>query len=305
METVLGPLLPELRAVLLDLSLRVQMKRGGSSEISEGSLRRQARRFRQQMIGARTPPFVRIEATRFAGRSAEWVQTTDEAKKVVLYFHGGGFFMSSPTEHRPMTWRVARAASRRVLAIDYRKAPEHAFPSWIDDAFAAYAELLAQGHRPEDVILSGDSAGGNIALAVTHRIRREKLPLPDGLVLFSPWADLGCAGATYRTNKLRDAMFHADSVRAVGRYLTRACDARDPEVSPIHADFKGFPRMLVFAGSTEVFLDDARAVTRRAREAGVDAELFVYRHLPHVFPMFASVVPRAKGAYDLVQRFAR
>ncbi len=304
METVLGPRLPELRALLLDLSLRTRLKRSGGKNVSDAGLRRQARRFRQAMIGARTPPFVRIEHTRFADRSAEWVEATEGPSKVILYFHGGGFFMSSPTEHRPITWRLARASSRRVLAVDYRKAPDHAFPAWIDDGVATYAELLAKGHRPGDVILAGDSAGGNIALSVTHRLRREKMPLPEGLVLFSPWADLGCDGASYATNKLRDAMFHADGVRALGRYLTRACDVRDPEVSPVHADFRGFPRMLLFAGSTEVFLDDARAVTRKARAHGVDASLYVYRHMPHVFPIFAGVLPRAKGAFELVKRFA-
>jgi acetyl esterase/lipase len=98
-------------------------------------------------------------------------------------------------------------------------------------------------------------------------------------------------------------MFDAESVRAIGRFVTRGCDARDPEVSPIHADFRGFPRMLLFAGSTEVFLDDARTVFRKASAAGVVAELQVYRHLPHVFPFFAGQIPRAKEAFAVVRRF--
>jgi acetyl esterase/lipase len=305
METILGPRLPELRAVLLDLSLRARMKRRQDrGAVTDASLRRAARWF-DAMPQPRTPPFVRIEPAKLAGLEAEWVSTKDDAKRVILYFHGGGFFMCNPRTHRAMTWRLARSTGRRVLALDYRKAPDHAFPAWIDDGFAAYSELLAAGHRPEDILLAGDSAGGNIALSVTHRIRREGAPLPDGLVLISPWADLACEGRSYRSNKRWDAMFRADGVAATGRYLTKACDPRNPEVSPVHADFRGFPRMLLLAGSNEVFLDDARLVTRRARAAGVHAELYVYRHMPHVFPIFAGVVPRAKGAYDLVQRFAR
>jgi monoterpene epsilon-lactone hydrolase len=303
-ERVLGPYVPELRALLLDASLRWRMKRHASASVTDDGLRRQAARFREANRGAKTPPFVKVERLRFAGCDAEWVQADDAApKKAVLYLHGGGFFMSSPEEHRPLIWRMARATRRRVLAIDYRKAPDHAFPAWLDDAFAAYEALLADGYAPADIVVSGDSAGGNIALALTHRIRARGLSLPGSLVLFSPWADLLCEGRTYDTNRRRDAMFDGNAVRALGRYLTRDRNGCDPELSPIHADFRGFPRMLLFAGSTEVFLDDARTVARRAALAGVPTELYVHRHLPHVFPIFAGIVPRAKGAFDIVRRF--
>ena len=302
-EQVVGPWLPEARALLLDASLRMRMKRASSLAVTDEGLRRQALQFRRSMRGAVTPPFVKIERERFAGRPAEWVRTEEGAEKVVLYFHGGGFFMSSPEEHRPMTWRLARATRRRVLAIDYRKAPDHAVPAWLDDAFAAYEELLARGTAPADIVISGDSAGGNIALALAHRIRTRGVPAPDALVLFSPWADVLCEGATYDTNRRRDAMFDGHAVRALGRHLTRHVDGRDPEISPLRSDFQGFPRMLLFAGSTEVFLDDARTIARKAALAGVEAELYVYRHLPHVFPMFAGVLPRAKVAFEVVRRF--
>jgi monoterpene epsilon-lactone hydrolase len=301
-EQIVGPFLPELRALLLDATLRIRMKRASLS-VSDDGLRRQAVRFRRSMRGAVTPSFVKIERERFAGCPAEWLRTDDDAEKVVLYFHGGGFFMSSPEEHRPLTWRMARATRRRVLAIDYRKAPDHAFPAWLDDAFAAYEELLVRGHSPGDIVLSGDSAGGNIALALAHRIRARKVAMPDALVLFSPWADVLCEGKTFDTNRRRDAMFDGHAVRALGRHLARHVDGRNPEISPIHSDFRGFPRMLLFAGSTEVFLDDARAVARKASLAGVETELYVHRHLPHVFPMFAGAVPRAKTAFEVVRRF--
>ncbi len=304
MESVLGPALPEMRALLLDRSLRARIKRRIGTSVDDESLRRQAAHFHRAMRAAPTPPFVHVERAHVAGRPAEWVRTSEAAAKVIVYFHGGGFFMSSPAEHRPLTWRLARATSRRVLAIDYRKAPDHAFPAWLDDAFAAYTHVLAQGHDARDVIVSGDSAGGNIALAVAHRARRLGAPMPGALILFSPWADLTCEGRTFDALRRRDAMFDGHAVRALGAHLTRACDPRDPEVSPLHGDFRGFPRVLTFAGSTEVFLDDARAVTRRARDAGVDARLYVFRHLPHVFPMFAGVVPRAKRAFEIIRAFA-
>jgi monoterpene epsilon-lactone hydrolase len=310
-EQIVGPRLPDFRTLVLDVTLRMRMKRKNRSRVvtAEG-LRIGARRFRESMARLKQPPFVVIDATSAGGRPAEWVHLRNGAesakrdtKRVVLYFHGGGFFMSSPVEHRGFTWRMAKACSGRVLAVDYRKAPDHVFPAWLDDAQAAYKELLDTGHRACDIIVSGDSAGGNIALALAHRLRREGLPMPDKLVLFSPWVDLACEGESFRSNARRDAMFDSGAVRALGNYLTRGWDPHDPELSPAYADFKGFPDMLLFAGSTEVFLDDARTVARRAREAGVRAELHVYRHMPHVFPMFAAVVPSVKSAFATVERF--
>src|SRR5579872_2290795 len=192
---------------------------------------------------------------------------------------------------------------RPDIAVAYRKAPDHAFPAWVDDGHAAFRWLLEQGHRPSDIVLAGDSAGGNIALAVTHRLRAQKAPLPAGLVLFSPWADLSCSGASYRKNARRESMFRAEATRSLGEYLTRGRDPKHPEVSPIHGDLTGFPRMLIFASSSEIFLDDARTLARRAHEAGVDATLHVYRHLPHAFPVLAGFLPRAKPAFDTVARF--
>jgi monoterpene epsilon-lactone hydrolase len=308
-EKVIGARIPDVRTVLLDVVLRFRFKRKAGKDVNERGLRKTAASFAKSMEGAHTPPFVGVTRVEINGRTAESVTATDvtategEPEKVILYFHGGGFFMSSPKDHRPIIWRMARATNRRVLAVDYRKAPDHAFPAWLDDAFATYQYALAQGIAAKDIVLSGDSAGGNIALALTHRIRREGLPMPEALVLFSPWADLECKGRTYRTKKRRDAMFHGEGARNMGKFLTRGIDARDPEVSPINGDFTGFPRMLVFAGSTEIFLDDARAVVRKAGAAGVDARLFVMRHMPHVFPIFAKEVPRAKVAYEIVKSF--
>jgi len=310
-EQIVGPLVPDFRTLVLDVALRLRMKRRNRSRyVTAEGLRIGARRFRESMARLKHPPFVAIDPTTAGGRPAEWVALRREAsaqessrRRVVLYFHGGGFFMSSPVEHRGFTWRMAKACSGRVLAVDYRKAPDHVFPAWLDDATAAYSELLASGHKASDIVVAGDSAGGNISLALAHRARRVGLPMPGKLVLFSPWADLTCKGQSFDTNARRDAMFNPDAVRALGSYLTRGCDALDPELSPAHGDFRGFPDMVVFAGSTEVFLDDARAVARRAREAGVRAELHVYRHMPHVFPLFAAVVPSVKSAFETVRKF--
>jgi acetyl esterase/lipase len=303
-ERVIGPALPDLNTILVDLVLRFRVKRAVHSALTPEGLRRSAAIFAKAMHGRPVPAFVNVDPVQAGTISGEWIAVGDPGPGAVLYFHGGGFYMCSPRTHRPLTWRLARATKRRVCAITYRKAPDHAFPAWVDDGAAAFRWLLEQGHRPEEILFAGDSAGGNIALAVTHRLRRAGAPLPAGLILFSPWADLGCQGESYRSNARRDPMFQAKEVRSLGKFLTRACDPRDPEGSPVHADLTGFPRLLVFAGSTEVFLDDARTIARNAKAAGVDVELYVYRHMPHVFPIFASVLPRAKPAFETIARFA-
>jgi acetyl esterase/lipase len=306
-ELLLGSRVPDFRQVAVDLFLRYRMKRGGGRPITPEGMKRADARFARANERIPVPPSVTIEAVKAGALPAEWVSMQDAAPgaKVVLYFHGGGFLMGSPRTHRVVTWRMARTTGRRVLAVAYRKAPDHAYPCWVEDGAEAFRWLLERGHAPGDVVIAGDSAGGNIALAVTHRQRRLGLPLPGGLVLFSPWADLGCEGASYRSNALREAMFHASAVRATGAYLTRGCDPRDPEVSPVHADFAGFPPMLLFASHNEIFVDDARTVARRAVAAGVRAELHVYRNMPHVFPLFAAILPRVKPAYATIERFVR
>jgi acetyl esterase/lipase len=304
-EHLVGSRIPDLRTLVVGAVLRLRMKhRGKVGPITAAGLRRSAQAFEQGLGRAPLPPFVTVEPVDTPAVKGEWVSAGTADQGVVLFFHGGGFVMGSPATHRSGTWRIARATGRRVLAIRYRYAPDHAFPAWIDDGVAAYRWLLEQGIAPGSILVSGDSAGGNMALAVTHRLRGEKLPMPGGLILFSPWGDLACASPSYRNNARTEAMFRTADVRATGAFLTAACDPRNPEVSPVHADLQGFPPILLFAGAGELFVDDARTIRRNAAAAGVKAELHVYRHMPHVFPLLAGVLPRAKPAYDTITRFA-
>ena len=305
-EHLIGSRIPDLRTVVVGAVLRYRMKhRGKPGVVTAEALRRSAAAFEHGVGRAPVPPFVTIQPVDVPAVRGEWVSTSsDPDQGVVLFFHGGGFVMGSPATHRAGTWRISRATGRRVLAIRYRHAPDHAFPAWIEDGVAAFRWLVDQGIAPASIILSGDSAGGNMALAVTHRLRSEKQALPGGLILFSPWGDLACGSPSYQRNVHSEAMFRAIDVRATGAFLTRACDPRNPEVSPVHADLKGFPPMLIFAGSGELFVDDARRVLGNALAVGVKAELHVYRYMPHVFPLLAGVLPRAKPAYRTITRFA-
>src|SRR5258708_5994471 len=136
-EHTVGPRLPELRALALDLALRTHMKRK-YAEVTDDGLRKGAAALSRAVARAKHPRFVQVEPTRIGGCPAEWVRAgVGPTQKVVLYFHGGGFYMSSPVEHRPLTWRLSRACSRAVLAVGYRKAPDHQFPALVYDPLPA------------------------------------------------------------------------------------------------------------------------------------------------------------------------
>jgi acetyl esterase/lipase len=304
-ELLVGSRVPDLSQVVVDLVLRYRMKRGRVGPVTAEGLRRLAARFEAANARFPTPEFVQVEPVKVGSIPGEWISIKNRPSngQVVLYFHGGGFVMGSPRTHRAVTWRLARETGRRVLAIEYRKAPDHAFPAWVDDGAAAFQWLLDQGHAPKDILIAGDSAGGNMALSTAHRLRREGRPLPGGLILFSAWADLGCVARSYRRNAFSEAMFQSKNVISTGAFLTRGCDPRDPEASPVYADFDGFPPMLLFASNRELFVDDSRTIVRRAVASRVRAELHVYRHMPHVFPVLAGILPRAKAAFTTIKRF--
>ncbi|MFZ5756769.1 MAG: alpha/beta hydrolase [Pseudomonadota bacterium] len=311
---------PGLRATVLNAVLRRYAK--GPAErapahlaVKDEHLARGARRVAKMMRrNERVPSFVKIEPvtipTPAGDMSAEWLQSVraghaPEAGKAILYFHGGGYFMCSAATHRPLTSRLAHGAKRRVLSINYRQAPEHRFPAWLDDAVSAYRFLLGQGYSPENIALGGDSAGGNLVLITLQQIRTEKLPMPGAAFCISPWADMACEGDSLERNNPKDVMFAAHGVRALAKYHTRDSDPKHPLLSPVHADCTGFPPLLIQASSTEVLRDDARRVAMKARADGVKVSVEEWHNLPHVFHLFADFIPEAGKAIRRINEFVR
>lgn len=211
-----------------------------------------------------------------------------------LHYHGGGYSMCSPATHRLLLARIARVAGARCIVPNYRKAPEHPYPAPIDDGYAVYRALLEGGQDPGALVLSGDSAGGGMALAVMQRARRDGLALPRAAVLLSPWVDLTTTGgATIDDNRRFDYLSGPMLVDAIGDYLGGG-DPAHPEVSPIHADLQGLPPLLVQSGSAEIFLDQNLRFVERAKAAGVQVVHEVTDGMVHVFQLFAPT--RAAGA---------
>ena len=226
----------------------------------------------------------------------EWVVCPQaEAGRVVLYIHGGGYFFGSPQSHRPLTTRLARLSASRILSLKYRLAPEHRFPLAVEDATRAYCTLLAQGIRPDKLVLAGDSAGGGLVLSTLLRLKEQKVPLPAGSVCFSPWTDLAITGDSVKQNAEECAMFCESALkRAASQYLGELSPFH-PLASPLYANLEGLPPLLVHASDSELLTDDSRRIVEFAKEAGVRAELEIYSGQPHVWQLF-SLLPEAQDS---------
>ncbi|WP_421790101.1 alpha/beta hydrolase [Hyphobacterium sp.] len=212
----------------------------------------------------------------------------------MLYIHGGGYCRGSPHGHSPFVSRLSAALNIKIRSNTYRLAPEHPFPAGLEDCEAAYDALREGMDGP--LIVAGDSAGGGLALALTTRLKAKGRPLPDALILFSPWCDLTVTGTSTQTKNEVDPMLQGHWLpEAVKLYAPDMAPAQ-PEISPLFADFAGFPPTLIQTGSDEVLLDDSVRLESRMSEAGVDATCEIWEGMWHDFAMFQPLLPEGRMA---------
>ena len=255
----------------------------------------------------KTPTDVRITPANLGGVPGEWVEWgTEPSAGVLLYLHGGGYFACSARTHRPFTTAFARRGFR-VYAPDYRLAPENPFPAAVTDAVSAWRAVRAEIGAATPMVVGGDSAGGGLALAVMLKLRADGDALPAAAALFSPLTDLVGIGESRRTNDKRCAMFHGKGLgRATEFYIADGGgDPRDPLASPLYADLRGLPPLLIHVGADETLRDDSTELAERARTAGVLVELTVWPAVPHVWQLFHSFVPEGRESLDAAAAFLR
>ncbi len=221
----------------------------------------------------------------------------------ILYLHGGGFVTGSSSLYRHLTWRLATAGRARLLSVDYRLAPEHPFPAALEDAVAAYRWLLADGADSRRIAVMGDSAGGNLAFAMLLKARDEGLPLPAAAVGLSPWLDLALASPSFRLNAEADPILNADEAPSLVEYYLAGADPRMPYASPLYGDPAGLPPTLLQVGSDEILRDDSVRMAEKLRAAGCHVELEVWPRMPHVWHLFAPVLPEARRAIERIGTF--
>lgn len=287
-----------------ELQMVIDMLRGAPPVPREASFA--AQRQALEDLVAIAPPVtdVQCSAVDAGGVAAEWVVAPGARDdRAVLYLHGGGYCIGSLRTHRQIAADVSRAAGARVLLIDYRLGPEHPFPAAVEDATRAYRFLLASGLRPAHSAVAGDSAGGGLTVATLLAARDAGAPLPAAGVCLSPWFDLTMSGGSIQGKAAVDPMVQRESLQRMANAYLGTADARTPLASPLFADLRGLPPLLVHVGTAEILLDDSTQFAERARKADVDVTLDVWDDMIHVWHAFAVILPEARQAFERIGEF--
>jgi monoterpene epsilon-lactone hydrolase len=245
-----------------------------------------------------------FEADTIGGIPGMWVRpATPRSEEAMVHLHGGWFNFGSAKAYRHLVGHIAARVGARVFIPDYRLAPEHPFPAAIDDALACYGGIARSGVRR--IALTGDSAGGNLALALASRVSREPASTDAivGVAVFSPITDLTLSGATYTTRADADPLFTRPQVADLVQSYLGGTDARQPLASPLHGQFSGMPPTRIHVGDDEVLLDDSLRYVERAAAAGVDVRADVWMGMPHGFPGSIGKLKAAGQALDAVGAF--
>jgi len=252
------------------------------------------------------PMDVRCEPVDAGSVPAEWITTPDAvAERVICYLHGGGYVLGSINTHRELASRLSRAASARVLILDYRLAPENLFPAAVDDSIAAYRWLLSIGVDPARLVIAGESAGGGLTIATLVALRDAGEPLPAAGICLSPWVDLACLGESIVTKAEIDPVVNKENILMLAKAYLGDTDPCTPLASPLYADLTGLPPLLIQVGTAECLFDDAMRLADHARAAGVDVTLEPWDDMIHMWHMFAAILPEGQQAIDRIGEFIR
>ena len=249
---------------------------------------------------------VQIRSLRIAGIRAEEIKPQAHATQMIFHIHGGAFFVGSIKTHRAFLSEVAARTQMQVLHVDYPLAPESKFPEASDAIYDIYQQLLDQGVLAKDIIVSGDSCGANLALALALRIKEEnKQQLPSALILMSPFLDLTLTGESLRYNQKHDDLLSIEALESgIDFYVPKNMDRSLPPLSPIFGDFAGLPPTLVQIGSKEILLSDAQRFEEKAKAAGVQVNYKLYTGMWHNFQMFSPWFDEAKQSLADIAEFA-
>ncbi len=251
-------------------------------------------------------PDVRLKSILLGNVSAELLTpTVENLIYAILFIHGGAWVTGSPQTHRALTRRLAHLTGIPIYAVDYRLAPEHPYPAALDDCINAYGALLARGFPPQNIVVAGDSAGGNLTLALALRLKAEGKKQPAALVVLSPVTDLTASGESYKTNAKSDVVFTPDLLGRFAPLYAADTDLKKPFVSPLFGDVRGLPPTLFQVAGSELLLDDSVRMAKKMQNAGVDATLDIWPGLWHVWHLSDNALPEAVKATEKAAEFIK
>ena len=290
----------------LDPAMRLLKALHGANmpeELTMEELKKQRRS--QEILGNLTAPMTGMvwETLDIQGIPSAWMRLERPHKKkhAILYCHGGGYTSGNLGYSKVLASKLTQCTGFDVLAFEYRLAPEASYPAALQDAVAVWDHLMLLGYGAGDIVLAGDSAGGNLALALCLELKKTARMLPGALLLMSPWTDLTCSGETIETRKDLDPMLTTEYLQAMARAYAGEESLDDPMLSPLFADFTDFPPTLIQVGDLELLLSDSQRLCKRMEEAGVSVRLEVWEDMWHVFQMFP--LRKSSQAMDCMAHF--
>jgi len=255
----------------------------------------------RSMTRVRPSPGVAHEVVSADGVRCEWfIPQPSRQDRVLLYLHGGGFIYRLSALHRKMVAHLAQQMSVRALVVEYRVAPEHPFPAALDDCVAAYRWLLKQGIAADNIVVAGDSAGGNLTITTLMKLRDDGDPLPAAVACLSPVIDMTDRGGLLADAK--DPLLHPKAIKVFNQSYVANTDARNPLISPAFGDWHDLPPLLIHAGEDEILRDDALRSEALAKAAGVDVRLEIYPRMWHVWQLYLTL-PQALHSLDDIAGF--
>ncbi len=272
-------------------------------EMTAEELERQ--RKSQELLGNLAAPMSGMDWEPFdlAGMPAAWMRLKRPHRRrhAVLYCHGGGYTSGNLGYSKVLASKLTNVTGYDVLTFEYRLAPEHPYPAAVEDALRAWDHLMHLGYGARDVVVAGDSAGGNLALVLCHRLAAQGRMLPAALLLMSPWTDMTAAGPSYTERAELDPMLTPGYIAAVREAYAPGLNLRSPELSPLYGDFTDFPPTLIQVGTHEILYSDAERLRDAMCAASAPCRLEVWEDQWHVFQMFPT--KKAASAMEQMGRF--
>lgn len=248
-------------------------------------------------------PDSKIENRSAHGIPVEWMIVPQSREdRVIFYLHGGGYRVGSPKSHRGLASHLAHHTHSKVLQVDYRLAPEFPFPAGLDDTVTAF-DWLCKQVDPRQIIVSGDSAGGGLALALLLKWKEEKRQMPAALVLLAPWVDLTATPESFEKMAKKDPIL-------IPKYLVEGAisyagseDRKNPFISPLYGDLSGFPPTLIQVGDMDILFPEGKALAEKAKSQGVSTELQVWKNMVHVWHFVGPSLPESGKAMEKIANF--